>query len=521
MGAYGSERTTQSMQDFPVVDSEEEAEEEFQKELSQWRKDPSGSKKKPKYSYKTVEELKAKGRISKKLTAPQKELSQVKVIDMTGREQKVYYSYSQISHKHNVPDDGLPLQSQQLPQSGKEAKAPGFALPELEHNLQLLIDLTEQEIIQNDRQLQYERDMVVNLFHELEKMTEVLDHEERVISNLSKVLEMVEECERRMQPDCSNPLTLDECARIFETLQDKYYEEYRMSDRVDLAVAIVYPLMKEYFKEWDPLKDCTYGTEIISKWKSLLENDQLLSHGGQDLSADAFHRLIWEVWMPFVRNIVTQWQPRNCDPMVDFLDSWVHIIPVWILDNILDQLIFPKLQRRWKTGTRSQTLFPSTLGSTHGCPLCRHGWSRSIPPIRSKLSSALQKWHPSDSSAKLILQPWKDVFTPGSWEAFMVKNIVPKLGMCLGELVINPHQQHMDAFYWVIDWEGMISVSSLVGLLEKHFFPSGFRCCALGSVTAQIMRRSPSGTWVGSLCSQTKCWHIHLSRTNLTRHLIS
>ena len=34
---------------------------EFQKELSQWRKDPSGSKKKPKYSYKTVEELKAKG----------------------------------------------------------------------------------------------------------------------------------------------------------------------------------------------------------------------------------------------------------------------------------------------------------------------------------------------------------------------------------------------------------------------------------------------------------------------------
>lgn len=53
-------------------------------------------------------------------------------------------------------------------------------------------------------------------------------------------------------------------------------------------------------------------------------------------------------------------------------------------------------------------------------------------------------------------------------------------GMCLGELVINPHQQHMDAFYWVIDWEGMISVSSLVGLLEKHFFPKWLQvCCVL------------------------------------------
>lgn len=248
---------------------------------------------------------------------------------MTGREQKVYYSYSQISHKHSVPEDGLPPQAQLPPPPGKEARAPGFALPELEHNLQLLIELTEQEIIRNDRQLQYERDVVVNLTHELEKAAGALQQEQRAIASLSEVLALVEECERRLQPGCSDPLTLDECARVFQTLRDKYYEEYRMSDRVDLAVAIVYPLMKDYFKEWDPLKvsgpgrplrclspgaarapdgpegkgpagcaqplclppqDCTYGTETISKWKGLLENDQLLSHGGQDLSADAFHR---------------------------------------------------------------------------------------------------------------------------------------------------------------------------------------------------------------------------------------
>lgn len=49
--------------------------------------------------------------------------------------------------------------------------------------------------------------------------------------------------------------------------------------------------------------------------------------------------------MPSVRTVVAQWQPRNCGPMVDFLDSWSPIIPVWIMDNILDQLIFPKLQK--------------------------------------------------------------------------------------------------------------------------------------------------------------------------------
>ncbi|XP_054852639.1 tuftelin-interacting protein 11 [Eublepharis macularius] len=466
VGAYGSERTSQSLQDFPVADSEDEAEEEFQKDLSQWRKDPSGGKKKPKYAYKTVEELKAKGRAGKQLSAPQKELAQVKVIDMTGREQKVYYSYSQISQKHNIPDDS----PQQLP-LGKDAKPQAFALPELEHNLQLLIDLTEQEIIQNDRQLQYERDTVVNLSHEIEKMEDVLSHQEVDICNLSKVLEMVEECERRMQPSCENPLTLTECAKIFETLQDKYYEEYRMSDRVDLAAAIVFPLVKDYFRNWDPLKDCTYGTEILSQWKSLLENDQLLSHGGQDLSTDAFHRLMWEAWMPHVRNVIGQWQPRNCIPMVDFLDSWEPIIPVWILDNILDQLIFPKLQKEVEHWNPLTDTVPIHSWLHPWLPLMQARLEPLYSPIRSKLASALQKWHPSDSSAKLILQPWKEVFTPGSWEAFMVKNIVPKLGLCLNELLINPHQQHMDAFFWVMDWEGMVSSSSLVGLLEKHFFP--------------------------------------------------
>lgn len=55
---------------------------EFQKELGQWRKDPAGpgAKKKPKYSYRTVDELKAKGKLAGRSTAASAgELAQVKV----------------------------------------------------------------------------------------------------------------------------------------------------------------------------------------------------------------------------------------------------------------------------------------------------------------------------------------------------------------------------------------------------------------------------------------------------------
>ena len=47
-----------------------------------------------------------------------------------------------------------------------------------------------------------------------------------------------------------------ECARIFETLQTDYYEEYKMMGLADLAVAVVHPLLKEKLRSWDPLKVC-------------------------------------------------------------------------------------------------------------------------------------------------------------------------------------------------------------------------------------------------------------------------
>lgn len=67
--------------------------------------------------------------------------------------------------------------------------------------------------------------------------------------------------------------------------------------------------------------------------------------------------------------------------------------------------------------------------------------------IRQKLSNALTKWHPSDRSAKLILQPWVGVFNPSHMNVFLSKNIVPKLALCMHEFTINPNQQQLGSFY--------------------------------------------------------------------------
>lgn len=59
----------------------------------------------------------------------------------------------------------------------------------------------------------------------------------------------------------------------------------------------------------------------------------------------------------------------------------------------------------------------------------------------------------------------------------------------------------MDAFFWVMDWEGMISVSSLVGLLEKHFFPKWLQ---VGVPRGLVGLRATMPQVVGAL----KQWHL-------------
>ena len=46
------------------------------------------------------------------------------------------------------------------------------------------------------------------------------------------------------------------------------------------------------------------------------------------------------------------------------------------------------------------------------------------PTIRNKLANDLNSWHPNDRSAKLILLPWKYVFTRGSMQVsqFLFEN---------------------------------------------------------------------------------------------------
>ena len=53
--------------------------------------------------------------------------------------------YHAIAHKHDIPEE-----DESIPYSQTQEKK-AFDMPELLHNLDLLVDMAEEEIIQNDR----------------------------------------------------------------------------------------------------------------------------------------------------------------------------------------------------------------------------------------------------------------------------------------------------------------------------------------------------------------------------------
>ena len=180
--------------------------------------------------------------------------------------------------------------------------------------------------------------------------------------------------------------------------------------------------------------------------------------------------------MPAFRGLVGQWACKNSEPMVTLLNSWEPLLPEWIMDNILDQLILPKIHKEVEMWNPLTDLIPIHMWTHTWLPrlgnevnkyclvicfrfcisikkfLLREGSKLEIvyPAIRQKMARALVDWIPSDQSARSVLLPWLPVFSKGAMDAFLLKNILPKLQIAIQKWDINPNQQQLGILFYLL-----------------------------------------------------------------------
>ena len=74
--------------------------------------------------------------------------SKIKVIDMTGKDVKILQGYETFSKKKN---NMIYEEDDEREEEREKSKQKKFDLPELLHNLELLVDMTEEKIVQSDK----------------------------------------------------------------------------------------------------------------------------------------------------------------------------------------------------------------------------------------------------------------------------------------------------------------------------------------------------------------------------------
>ncbi|KAI8038238.1 septin-interacting protein 1 [Drosophila gunungcola] len=472
IGAYGPETAAsvggKAAKSIKVDEDVREAK-EFKDQLNKWRKGAatgadSQERQGKRYYYKSVEEVIAKGNTSSHLLSQKlsKKLGNVPVIDMTGPERRVLSGYHALGQAKITPEETL---YDAEPTEKGVAPVCVFAMPELTHNLQLLVSQCEQQIIAIDNQERECSSQQAALESEHRKLEEIVLLERNHIRTLEESLDRVERLSEN--PD----LGLPQAERLFRELLEDYTAEFQEFGLADLAAGVIAPLLKRELLQWRPLEQPTEPLQLVKKWRSMLQQGEPAEQQPRNVF-DPYSSLIWAGVMPSFRASAAAWQPKEHPPMAALLDTWAPLLPSWVLDSVLEQLVLPRLVagvQDWDPLTDTVPIdswvlpWHAILGSKLE--------EAVYPQIRCKLGVALRAWSPQDRSARAMLTPWQQAFPEEEMQEFLQRHIVPKLQATLAEFVINPLHQDLELWHQVWEWHELIEPIYMAQLLDRHFFP--------------------------------------------------
>jgi tuftelin-interacting protein 11 len=187
-----------------------------------------------------------------------------------------------------------------------------------------------------------------------------------------------------------------------------------------------------------------------------------------------FESLLWNAWLPRVRSALNNdWDPCNPTPAVRLYELWSSFLPAFIRDNILDQLVLPKLTKAIADWRPSSSPSAPTLRALV-FPWLPHVGLRLdsiLSDALRRLKSVLRSWLATDPLPP-DLAAWRTVISPVDWDTITLKYVVPKLGASLrDDFRVNPRQQDMGPLTRALAWTDLLRPAVIAQLLEKEFFP--------------------------------------------------
>ncbi|KAK9368908.1 GC-rich sequence DNA-binding factor-like protein-domain-containing protein [Lipomyces kononenkoae] len=427
------------------------------------RRKQEAARRKPKVTYRTVDEIEASG-----LPVPQLWKN---IVDMTGPEAKVLSDMSDFK--------GI-----ELPTTDEAENA---RLAELARR--------DLEMYADEWQSLQARQKWIGM--EKDRITTNVDNENEKIERVESIVEIVNTLHSMAQQSLSSGKDalagLEDVSRKLEILQFQYPDEIEKFRLDDVAVAALHPIMRQLIASWDPLTDHTYLQEYFMRCQAILRihlpksttdgiddaisADDIYIYRKQKVPAKnratLFESMMAEIWLPQVRRAMqNEWDVHEPSSLVLLFEDWQNILPSFIQSQLLEQIVLPRLhsavtdwnpRKRHASSQPHQWIFP-------WMPLLGDHLKTIMGEVRHKFSSVMRDW---DVAKGVIdgLDAWSEVFGK-DLDGMVMRHIYPKLVALLRtEFQINPANQQLDALVAVFKWHRYFRSSKFSMLLEAEFFP--------------------------------------------------
>ncbi|PGH11667.1 hypothetical protein AJ80_07034 [Polytolypa hystricis UAMH7299] len=284
----------------------------------------------------------------------------------------------------------------------------------------------------------------------------------------------------------------DDITNKLEALESGYQDVIDEYQLPEMAVAAIHPLFRDSLEEWEPLKKPTFLVSNLRRLRNLLSPKQKSEEREEfkrKHSTTPYETMVYTIWLPRVRSVImNEWDVYDPAPAIALVEAWKDILPEFIISNVLDQLVVPKLTtaiKAWKprssskkrngaSSSSSQSQFPwwlfdwlHHLDEHHTNPKAPTGL---LSDAKRKFRIVLDSW---DLSRGLLpgIELWKEALG-SEFDTALRNHLLPRLARHLREnFEVNPQDQDLTSLEDVLKWQNFFKPTVLALLLCAEFFP--------------------------------------------------
>ncbi|KII63443.1 Tuftelin-interacting protein 11 [Thelohanellus kitauei] len=380
----------------------------------------------------------------------------IKVIDMTGADAKVSYGYDSISIKAEVQTTA------------------NFQLPELTHNLKLIVNMTEKSLISQLKKVQIKKDVNASFANEKQAITDSIQNITSEIEKLNHLSDNIENLK----------LALDYCPDLHEKLEifidsfELLYNEEFMEFGIDgLIGGIFYPLLIEALNYWDPFHEPEKLTPFFSKLYSFFNSVKWETGNISDSyqHQEIYNKIVIDLWIPRFAQALIQINMKEYPEILVFLKIWRNLITPYLWNEVLKSVMNCLIIQIQDLDLSQRSNYPHSwvLGYSD---LLADDIQQVYKAVFKKFMLYFQKWDPADTGCIDMIRPWITVLKKDHMQTFLSRCLVPKFIEHLDKhLVINPRNQVLEPLTCILKWSDVVDQHTIANVISRGFSRKWFK----------------------------------------------